>query len=111
MPQPIDMQTELGRMAMTERMQHAAARASLAVAQRAQVEEDETRRLRETQVNETPETQSEHVDEDGRRKNPFVRRRRRRASSRDETATVKRLIGGHRKAPGSEDEHHFDVSV
>jgi len=77
MPQPIDMQTELGRLLVAERMQDAASRASLVALQRAQAEEESRRRIEETHVNETPETQSEHVDGDGRGKKDGESRRRR----------------------------------
>jgi len=83
MPQPIDMQTELARMTLAERVQDISGRQSLAAAQRAQEEAETTREILESQIRQTPETQSEHVDEDGRRKSPFVGRRKRGRNDRE----------------------------
>ena len=109
MPQPIDMQTEMGRMAMAERIQDAASRATLAAAHRSMMEEDQERREQEAKVDETPETQSEHVDEDGRRKNPFAGRRGKRVADADQSEAETR--SKRKTAPPPDGEHHFDVSV
>ena len=108
MPQPIDMQTELGRSMMAERIQDAATRGALAALQRDQVEEKKAQALRETQVEETPETQSEHVDEDGRRKNPFVKRRARR---KDREGPSGRSTSSTEKSRAADDDHQLDVSI
>ncbi len=93
---------------MTERIQNAATRGALAALQREQVEEKEAQALRETQVDETPEAQSEHVDEDGRRKNPFAKRRTRRKKD----ASAQSANGPARKGSAStDDDHHLDVSI
>ena len=110
MPQPIDMQTELGRTMMAERIQDAATRGALAAQQRAQVEEKKAQALRETQVDETPETQSEHVDEDGRRKNPFVKRRSRRKDQKGPSGPSARSTRTGRAA-SVDNDHRFDVSI
>ena len=110
MPQPIDMQTELGRAIMAERIQDAATRGALASLQREQLEEKKAQALRETQVDETPEAQSEHVDEDGRRKNPFVKRRSRRLKETDYPEHSAKKSGGKRSA-STDDDHRLDVSV
>lgn len=104
MPQPIDMQTELGRLLVAERMQDAAAKASLAAMQRSQAEEEALRRVHEAQVNETPEAQSEHVDGDGRGKKDGKSRRGRRGSG---TAGEKRP----KTANSSDEDHQLDVSI
>lgn len=106
MPQPVDMQTELGRAIMADRIQQANDRAALVSAMRARVEEDDERGVAETQVAETAETQSEHVDGEGKRKNPFVGRRRKGSASGKDSPGAKGLRGH-----GPSDEHHFDVSV
>lgn len=110
MPQPIDMQTELGRAMMAERIQDAATRGALASLQREQVKEKEAQALRETQIDETPKTQSEHVDEDGRRKNPFVRRRTRPKKEKE----ASERSGKNTRAKGAvstDDDHRLDVSI
>ena len=110
MPQPIDMQTELGRSMMAERIQDAATRGALAAHQRDQLKEKQDQALRETQVSETPETQSEHVDQDGRRKNPFVKRRSRRKDQKGPSGPSARSTRTGRAA-SVDDAHRLDVSI
>ncbi len=95
---------------MAARIQDAATRGTLAALQREQVKEKEAQALRETQVDKTPETQSEHVDEDGRRKNPFVKRRsRRRKETGGSESSVKDTRG--KRAVSTDDDHRLDVSI
>ncbi len=110
MPQPIDMQTELGRSMMAERIQDAATRGALVAHLRDQVEEKKAQALRETQVDETPEAQSEHVDEDGRRKNPYVTRRSRRKDQKDPAGQSARSAR-KKRAASTDDDHRLDVSI
>ena len=109
MPQPIDMQTELGRSMMAERIQDAATRGALAAHQRDQLKEKQDQALRETQVSETPETQSEHVDQDGRRKNPFVKRRSRRKDRKGSSGQSGKSAPNPHAA--ADDDHQLDVSI
>ena len=78
MPQPIDFQTEVARTLAADRIQEIAGRASLAAQQRAGTAAEEDRVRIETQVKETPETQTDHVDPETKRRNPFAGRRKRR---------------------------------
>ena len=110
MPQPVDMQTELGRSMMAERIQDAATRGALAAHQRDQVEEKKAQALRETQVEETPETQSEHVDEDGRRKNPFVKSRSRPKDPKGSSEQSARSTR-NKRAASTDGDHQLDVSI
>ncbi len=91
---------------MAARIQDAATRGALAALQREQVKEKEAQALRETQIDETPETQSEHVDEDGRRKNPFVKRRKGTDASE---SSAKDTPG--KRAVSTDDDHRLDVSI
>ncbi|HOZ45062.1 MAG TPA: hypothetical protein PLO37_05430 [Candidatus Hydrogenedentes bacterium] len=112
MPQPVDFQTEVGRITAAERIQQIADRTSLAAQQRHAVEEDESRILQETAPHE-PEPKGEEVDREMRRRNPFAGRRQKR---------------GHQEPPGDAEpdgaprdpqdvaktageEHHLDVTV
>lgn len=104
MPQPIDMQTELARATMADRIQQVTDRASLAAAMRAKLDGEQHQALGETQVDDTPESQSEHVDPDLKRKNPYGRRGSRRRS-RD--GSDGRRDTGRAGTTG----HNFDVSV
>ncbi len=111
MPQPIDMQTELGRAAMVERVQEAMTRVSLAAQQRARSTEEEDQILAESTVDETAETQGERVDADTRGNNPRAKGRPsagREQPPEDET-------GGRpsrRQTQALDPETHgFDVSV
>lgn len=109
MPQPIDMQTELGRTLMAERIQEASTRAALLAQQRELQEEKQLRGVDESRVGETAETQSEQVDEDGRQGHADGDRRRRSAArADDDLETPGRPV---RKGPLPGDEHAFDVSV
>lgn len=81
MPQPIDPQTEMGRITAAERIQQIADRASLAAQLRHTDEAQDQRVGAEQQVRQTDQ-KSEQVDEELRRHNPFMGRRRRR--KRDE---------------------------
>jgi len=101
------MQTELSRSVMAERIQDAAMRNSMIAQQRDQAEQKKMQALRETQVDETPEAQSEHIDEDGRRKNPFVGRRRRR-DSKSNVSHTPRSAGS---AAAEDNDRNLDVSI
>lgn len=115
MPQPIDMQTELARTTMAERVQDATGRASLAAHQRAMVDADEARVNAETQVQETEEAEYKQVDGEGRRGTPFVGRRKRgkrRKKDRDESAQIFYTADERRDvADDPDEEHRLDVTV
>jgi hypothetical protein len=78
MPQPIDFNTEGLRQHAADRIQEIAARQSLAAQQRLAIQDQEERVEHETQVQDTQESQEQAVDEEGRRKNPFIGRRKRK---------------------------------
>ena len=104
MPQPIDMQSELGRTMAAERIQDATVRAALLAQQRAQIEAEQQRAAREHVVAETHETESEGVDEDGKGDQPARDAHRRKAKN----ATATQVPRPTR--PAGED-HTLDVSV
>lgn len=108
MPQPIDMQTELGRTTLAERIQDAAGRVALAAQYRAVHDADEARIRTETQIHEPVETQGDRIREDERRRNPFVRRRRRPGQGVSEAAPS--VHPSAAKAPDDE-AHRFDITV
>ena len=72
MPQPVDLQTELARTTAVERIQQVADRLSLAGQQRSEIEAQRERLEHEQQVQQPPESDNRPIDQDGRRKNPFV---------------------------------------
>ena len=78
MPQPIDLPTELARMDTTTRMQQIAERANLALQQRLLLESEEEGVQRETAVTDTPESESEDLDGEYKRRTPYAGRRRKR---------------------------------
>lgn len=78
MPQPVDFQTEVARQTMVDKILQVADRASLAAQQRLVSEVEQERVQQETQVQQTPQAQSEQIDAEARRRTPYVRRRRRR---------------------------------
>jgi len=114
MPQPIDMQTEVARATMADRIQDATSRAALAAQQRAVTEEEGRQVQAETAVEETPETQSEHVEEDGRRKAPFARKRSKSKKKGEEhptEATSELYTASHQKEIPETGDHDLDVSI
>lgn len=112
MPQPVDLQTEIARVTAAERIQQSADRASLAAQQRGTAEIEETRVAAETQVQETDETVNERIDENGRRRNPFARRRRKKEKDESGAASLSKAKAGDlRVIPEGTDEHTLDVTI
>ena len=86
MPQPVDMQTELARTLLAERLGDGM-RASLQGLHRTQIEAERERLRVETEIRESARTEAEAVKTDQReRDNEGSRRRRRRRH--DSAATV-----------------------
>lgn len=85
MPQPIDVNTELGRVTAAERIAQIADRTSLA-AQARIADEAEAQRLRAESQVRNADQKSEDVDEELRRRTPYVGRRRRRNKEDDRQA-------------------------
>jgi hypothetical protein len=104
MPQPVDLPTEVARITAAERIQQIADRASLAAQQRQALDEQESRVVSETSIRQ-PQPKSGEVDNEAKRRNPFVGRRRRKDSSED----TGKKTPPERADDG--DEHHFDVTV
>jgi hypothetical protein len=104
MPQPIDMQSELGRTLAVERIQDAAARAAILAQQRAQIDEERRIALRERQVSQTPETESDGVNRDGRGRRPAPRRQPAAPAQPADAGAM-----GSDRSPG--EDHAFDVKV
>jgi hypothetical protein len=107
MPQPIDLQTELARVNAAERIQQVADRASMAALQRAAAENQQARSQTETVVQETHHTESERVNAEEHRKNPFMGRRR-RVKNADEDEAGARDAAAH---PGDQEPHQLDVTI
>ena len=103
MPQPIDLQTELGRLMAVERVQQVADRVSLVAQQRVAADEQQQRVGLETQVQQTHE-KSEEIEPEMRRKNPYMGRRKRRAP-------VEPVPGEKPGPPVMEEPHNLDITV
>jgi hypothetical protein len=102
MPQPIDFHTEVAKTTAAQRIQEVADRAAMAAQQRLASEQDESRLRAETQVQQSADAKNPDVDGDGRRKNPFAKRKRAgQEEQNDEQA--------HRANDG--EAHSFDVTV
>jgi hypothetical protein len=107
MPQPIDLQTELGRIAAVERIQQLAERVSLAARQQQVNETQEKRVAAESQVREARQ-KNEQVDPELRRRNPYVRVKR----AQGEPAGEEEMAGKEPEQAAPVDEvHHFDISI
>jgi len=103
MPQPIDLQTELGRLIAADRLQQVADRASLAAQQRVADDVQQQRVGLETQVQQT-HAKSEEVEPEMRRKNPYMGRRRRKPEA--ETKLEEKP-----KPPADIEPHQLDITV
>ena len=103
MPQPIDLQTELGRLMAAERVQQVADRVSLVAQQRVAADEQQQRVGLETQVQQT-HAKSEEIEPEMRRKNPYMGRRKRRAPVEPEPEEKPR-------PPVSDEPHQLDITV
>ena len=112
MPQPIDPQSELGRVTAAERIQQIADRASLAAQSRIAAEAGEERANAETAVRQMNQ-KSEEVDEETRRKNPFTGRRRKKRQGTVENAAdpVVYAPTDKRDAGDDPDGHTLDVTI
>ena len=113
MPQPVDLQTEMGRLSAAERIQQIADRASLAAQQRTTDDMDAGRVAAEEQVQETLESESEEsekVNAESHRKNPFLGRRRRRGRQSEDSAQG--FYNADDKEQAADDEGQgIDISV
>ena len=112
MPQPIDLQTELARTEMAARIQEMAGRGALVGMQRDRLDDERLKAEAETKVEDTQKTQGEHIDKDGRRKNPFVKRRRKKRL--DETKPEARVFytaSEEKRIAEDEGGQHLDVTV
>jgi hypothetical protein len=97
---------------MAERFQDAATRASMAGLQRAQGETEEKDRVQETNVTETPEAQSDHVDEEAKRRNPYLGKRKKKSKSPEEVE--EKLFYTDKTTemlPDDPDAHSLDVTT
>lgn len=115
MPQPIDMQTELARTSMAERVQETVGRASLAAHQRSATDAEADRVNTETVVHETPESEASRVAEEGKRKNPYakIRKKRRKKKGPSEAETKEFYSPSEGKTAISEnpDDHQLDIEI
>ncbi len=116
MPQPIDPSSELGRVTAAERVQQLADRASLAAQARGTANAAQQAVNLETQVARTDQ-KNERVDEELRRRNPYVGRRRGKGSGTQdqpeggETPTPQHeAVERHQRAESGE-EHTLDVII
>ncbi len=103
MPQPIDPNTELGRVTAAERIQQATERAALAAQARQSAESDRERLSAEQQVREMRQ-KSEEVDSELKRRNPYAGRRKKGKQEQ-------RRDGGRRTRGDDGEEHQLDVTV
>ena len=106
MPQPVDMQTELARTLLAERLGDGM-RASLQGLHRAQIEAERERLRAETEIRESARAEAEAVKADQRKRdNEGSRRRRRR---HDSEATVVYNADSHTERIG--DSPNLDVDA
>lgn len=107
MPQPIDFQTEVARTTAADRIQQVAERSALVQAQRAADEAGRLQSEAEQSVHQSPEAQSEHVDEEARRRTPYGRGRRRDGAAGEHEEEARPTKGGIEFDEG----RRLDVSI
>lgn len=115
MPQPIDPQTELGRITAAERIQQIADRASLAAQARVASDAANAQAHAESQVRQAM-AKNEEVDRDLQRKAPFVGRRRKRqgddgSGARDDRSRHFYNAAEKDVLADDPDRHGFDVEI
>ncbi len=116
MPQPVDMQTEAGRITAAERIQQIADRASLAAQQRLANDEERARVTNET-VTHQLEPKGEEVDTETKRRNPFAGRRHKKDTAseeeqaRDDEAHKFYSADEQEHMADDPDNHQFDVTI
>jgi len=106
MPQPIDINTELGRLTAAERIQQVADRASLAAQQRVHSDILEQETQNETVVQQTEEgAEKQPVDAEAGGQNPAAGRQRKQGKGSEDARSE--------QAPKARDdeEHRFDVTI
>ncbi len=111
MPQPVDLQTELGRVSAAERIQQIADRASLATLQRAAEEVAQNRVSQESQVQQATQSESEQVEGEAKRRNPFIHRRRHHGDADGDDDTENHEPDGIRGPTENGEGTQLDVSV
>lgn len=112
MPQPVDLQTELARTSAADRIQQYLSRASLVAQQGDTREARETQLAAEQQIHETAEdAESQNIDEDAHRQNPFMGKRRRRGKGDSEGAGSSYGPGEKHNAADGDEGQTFDVTI
>ncbi|MBI2435633.1 MAG: hypothetical protein HYV26_22490 [Candidatus Hydrogenedentes bacterium] len=112
MPQPIDPQTELGRLIATERIQQLSDRANLSYQVRMASQAAQQHVLADTQVQEA-EQKSEQVEQELKRRNPFAGRRKRRKAAEETSESTHVVYAADEKAHLLEEPevHKLDISI
>ena len=114
MAQPIDIQTELGRATLVERVADIQGRLAAAAQQRAHSDAIETRAAAETLVGQTHQAESAEIEPDGRRQAPFLGRRKKRsakARAASETASTFYTAEEIRDVAVDPEAHKLDISI
>ena len=110
MPQPVDLQTEMARIAAAERIQQITDRMSLAAQQRVSESAQEERVRDENQVRHSNESEHKGIERDGRRRNPFSGRRQRRSKELDPEGSLSDGASEQKRMP-EEGGQHLDLKV
>lgn len=114
MPQPIDMQSEITRTSMAERMQDAATRSSLAALQRAQLEAEAAERAKTTMVNESEEVHNPHIRDEEQAKQHAEKRPKKKKKPKtdsDIAAHVMYTSNEEKEVLADPDDHDLDLMI
>ena len=110
MPQPIDPYTELGRLTAAERIQQIADRASLTAQARLAATAAEERLMQESQVHEAHQ-KNEAVDEELRRKNPFMGKKKKKDTEKKRASHTFYTEDEEPDIVSDPDDHDLDVTI
>jgi len=103
MPQPVDPNTEFGRMTAAERIQEISGRANIAAQLRLAAEAAAAQNRADTEVVET-DAKTDELEQETKRRNPFGGKRRRGSGKDGERREQTRR-------PDDNDPHHIDIKV
>ncbi|MBI1317639.1 MAG: hypothetical protein GC168_01655 [Candidatus Hydrogenedens sp.] len=112
MPQPIDPQSELGRVAAAERVQQMMERAAQ-LAQLRQRDDAADDTVRQQEQTHQPEQKQEKVDQELQRRNPYVglRKKKKKDDEREETPRGHSGYNARQKPEDADDPENHDLDI
>jgi hypothetical protein len=116
MPQPIDPNTEMGRIVAAERIQQISDRASLLAQARMTTEAEKENVKAESQVQHLQQ-KSEEVDSELKRRNPYMKKKKRKKKHGQDENKNKNAqhtfynAAEHQEIVEDPDDHDLDITI